>query len=79
MGQEEKSFIFKQRSNLNTMTIILKSIVRCEILSLDKRFKGTCFDHVFKKKCKYAITNKKIGLKNNLFQSSLHNLICKYI
>jgi hypothetical protein len=42
-------FVKDERSNLNTMTITLKSIVRCEILSLDKRFKGTCFDHVLRK------------------------------
>jgi hypothetical protein len=42
-------YFFKdERSHLNTMTITLKSIVRCEILSLDKRFKGTCFDHLLK-------------------------------
>jgi hypothetical protein len=41
-------FVKNERSNLNTMTITLKSIVRCEILSLDKRFQCTCFDHIFK-------------------------------
>jgi hypothetical protein len=35
--------------NLNYMTIDLKSIVNCEILSLEESFNGTCFGHAFSK------------------------------
>ncbi len=38
-------------SNLHTMTIALKSIVSCDILSLAKSFQGNCFDHEFFKTC----------------------------
>jgi hypothetical protein len=34
-------------SNLNTMTIALKSIVGCDMLGLEESFKGSCFGHAF--------------------------------
>jgi hypothetical protein len=34
-------------SNLNTMTIALKSIVSCDMLGLEESFKGSCFGHAF--------------------------------
>ncbi len=41
-------------SNLTIMTIALKSIVKCEVLSLDESFQGTCLDHVFSKAYQYC-------------------------
>jgi hypothetical protein len=40
-------------SNLNVITIALKSIMRCEIFKLNESFQGSCFGHVFPKVCKY--------------------------
>jgi hypothetical protein len=38
-------------SNLITIIIALKSIVKCEVLSLDESFQGTFFGHIFSKAC----------------------------
>jgi len=43
------AYVNDEGSNLNTMTIILKSIVKCEILGLDESFQDACFGHVFAK------------------------------
>ncbi len=65
-----------ESSNLNTMTIVLKYVVKCEILGLDESFQGTCFGHVFSTTCQYAITNKKVykNLKFVLIKSTYLNL-----
>jgi len=36
-----------KRSNLNALTIVLKSIMNCEVLGLEENFKGIYFGHVF--------------------------------
>jgi hypothetical protein len=41
------TYVKDEGSNLTTMTIAFKSIVRCEILGLDESFQNTCFGHVF--------------------------------
>lgn len=33
--------------NLNTLTIVIKSILKCEYLDLKESFQRTCFKHVF--------------------------------
>jgi hypothetical protein len=53
------AYVKDEGSNLNTMIIVLKSIVKCEIFGLDKKFQGSCFDHAFSKACQYVIINKK--------------------
>jgi hypothetical protein len=40
-------------SNLNAMTIALKSIMRLQNFYLNGSFQGICFGHVFPKVCKY--------------------------
>ncbi len=40
-----------ERENLTTMIIVLKSIIKCEILGLDESFQGSCLGHVFSKAC----------------------------
>jgi hypothetical protein len=45
-------------SNLNIMTIALKSIISCDMLGLEESFQGTCFGHAFSKACQYAITKE---------------------
>jgi hypothetical protein len=37
--------------NLNTMTIALKSTVKCENLGLNQSFQSTCFGYAFFKAC----------------------------
>jgi hypothetical protein len=41
------TYVKDEGSNLTTMTIALKSIVKCEILGLDESLQNTCFGHVF--------------------------------
>jgi hypothetical protein len=40
-------YVEDEVSNLNAMTITIKSIMKCEAFGLDESFQGTCFDHVF--------------------------------
>jgi hypothetical protein len=42
------------------MASAFKSIVWCEVLSLDESFQGTCFGHAFLKACKYVIIDEKV-------------------
>jgi hypothetical protein len=37
------AYVKDEGSNLNTMTIALKFVVKCEVLGLDESFKGSCF------------------------------------
>ncbi len=41
------AYVKDEGSNLNTMTSILKFVVKCEVLGLDENFQGACFGHVF--------------------------------
>jgi hypothetical protein len=42
------AYVKDEGSNLNVMIIALKSIVKCEVLSLDESFEDSiCFGHVF--------------------------------
>ncbi len=47
-------------SNLNIMTIALKSIINCDVLSLEKSFQITCFGHAFSKAWQYIIAYEKV-------------------
>jgi hypothetical protein len=38
-------------SNLTTMMIAFKSIIKCKVLGLDESFQGTNFGHIFFKAC----------------------------
>jgi hypothetical protein len=40
------------------MTIIVKSILSCDVLGLEKKIQGTYFGHAFLKTCQYATTNE---------------------
>jgi len=42
-------YVTDEGSNLNTMTIALKSVGKCEVLRLNESFQGACFGHVFSK------------------------------
>ncbi len=54
--------------NLNAITMVLKTIINCDILGVEESFNGTCFGHVFSKTCQYATTEKKV-CKNLKFVS----------
>jgi hypothetical protein len=41
------AYVKDERSNLITMTITLKSIIKCEVIDLNENFQDTCFGHVF--------------------------------
>jgi hypothetical protein len=43
------AYIKYEGANLNSLTIIFKSIINCEILGLEDSFNGTCFYHAFSK------------------------------
>jgi hypothetical protein len=47
-------------SNLNIMTIALKSIINCDVLSLEESFQGICFGHAFSKACQSTTTIEKL-------------------
>ncbi len=57
-----------ERSNLMVITIVLKSIIKFEVLGLDQSFQGTCFGHGFLKTCQYVTINEKV-CKNPQFIS----------
>jgi hypothetical protein len=45
------AYVKDEGSNLNTLTNVLKSIVKCEALGLEESFQGIYFGHVFSKAC----------------------------
>jgi len=51
------AYVKDEGSNINTMTIALKSIVNCDLLGLEEKFHGTCFGHAF---CQYDTIEEKV-------------------
>jgi hypothetical protein len=70
------AYVKNEGSNLNTMIIVLKCVVKCEVFGLGESFQGTCFGHVFSMTCQYATTNEKVckNLKFVLIKSTYSNL-----
>ncbi len=62
------TYVKDEGSNLNIMTIVLKSIVKCEVFGLDENLQGACFGHAFSKACQYA-TIDEIYCRNFKFVS----------
>jgi len=59
-------------SNLTKiMTNVFKSIIKCEVLSLDENFQCTCFGHIFFKHVSMLQVMKRITKAFNLFLLSL--------
>jgi hypothetical protein len=58
------------------MTIVLRFVMKCEVLGLDESFQGICFGHPLSKACQCVNINEKTS---SLFQSSLHSQICKNV
>jgi len=53
-------YVKDEGSNLNTMRIVLKFVVKCEVFGLNESFQSVCFGHAFSKACQYATINKKV-------------------
>ncbi len=54
------TYVKDKCSNLNTLTNVLKYVVKCEASCLEENFQGTCLRHVFFKAYQYATTNEKV-------------------
>jgi hypothetical protein len=72
-------YVKDEGSNLNTMTIALKFVVKCEVLGLDEKFQGACFGHAFSKACHILLLTKKIARISSLFQSNMINHVDKNV
>jgi hypothetical protein len=70
------AYVKDEGANLNAMTIVLKSMVICEVLSMEESFQGTCFGHAFSKACQYGTTEEKVckNLKHISIKSTQSNL-----
>jgi hypothetical protein len=60
LGKKKIAYVKDEGSNLNTMMNTLKSIVRCENLSLDESFQGTCFGFPLFKAYWYFTIDEKV-------------------
>ncbi len=69
-------YVKNEGSNLNTMTIALKFVVKCEVLGLVKNFKAFVLAMFFPKHVNMLLLTKKIARISSLFQSNLFNQIC---
>jgi hypothetical protein len=47
-------------ANLNAMTIVLNSIIDCEMLNVIENFQATCFGHAFSKACQLQLLMKDV-------------------
>jgi len=54
------AYVKDEGSNLNTMTIALKSIISCDMLGLEENFQCNCFGHAFFKACQYVTIEEKV-------------------
>jgi hypothetical protein len=52
-------YVKDEGSNLNTLTNVLNSVVKCETFGLEGNFQGTCFGHVFSKRANMPLLMKK--------------------
>jgi hypothetical protein len=52
-------YVKNEKSNLNIITTILKFVINCEVLDLEKSFQSTYFGHVFLKSHQYATIDVK--------------------
>jgi hypothetical protein len=68
------AYVKDEGENLNVMTTILKFVVNCEVLGMEKNFQGTCFGDTFFKACQYGTIQfsfcknlKHISIKSTQF------------
>jgi hypothetical protein len=73
------AYVKNERSNLDTITIVFKFIVKCEAFSLNESFHSNFFWHAFFKACQYSLMN--FFYKNLRFISlkfvEMYNLVFK--
>ncbi len=73
------AYVKDEGSNVNTMTIVLKFVVKGEILGLNEKFQGVCFGHAFSKACHILLLTKKIVRISSLFQSNMLSHVHKNV
>jgi hypothetical protein len=54
------TYVKDEGSNVNTLTSVLKYIIKYGTSGLKESFQGTYFGHVFSKACQYATTDNKV-------------------
>jgi hypothetical protein len=73
------AYVKDEGTNLNFMTTTLKSIVNCEVLSLEESFNGTCLVVHFPKLFNMLLLKKRFAKILSMFQSNLCNLISRNV
>jgi hypothetical protein len=73
------TYVKDEGSNLYSMAIVLKFVVKCEVLGLDESFQSSCFGHVLSKMVNMLLLPKQFVEISSLFQSSLPSQICKNV
>jgi hypothetical protein len=66
------AYVKNESANMNTMIIVLKSIISCEALDVMESFYGTCFWHTFSEAYQYSTIEKRIlrGLEHFSIKST---------
>jgi hypothetical protein len=54
------AYVKDEGSNFNIVIVVLKFVIKCEILNLNEILQGSCSSHAFTKACQYATTNAKV-------------------
>ncbi len=73
------AFVKDEGSNLNTMTIALNFVIKCEVLGLYESFRVLVLAMFFPKHANMLLLTKKSARISSLFQSNLPNQICKNV
>jgi len=60
LRKQNIDYVKDEESNLNALTNVLKSIVKCDSLGIEESFQGTCFGHAFSKACQYGTIEEKV-------------------
>jgi hypothetical protein len=55
------AYVKDEACNISTKTIVLTSIVSCEVLGLTTPFVGPCWGHTMSKCCQYLANGSKVG------------------
>jgi hypothetical protein len=73
------TYVKDEGLNLNIMTIVLKCVVKCEVLGLDENFQGAILAMLFPKHANMLLLMKKFARITSLFESNLPSQICKNV
>lgn len=75
--RKKNTYVKNEKSNLNIITTILKFVINCEVLDLEKSFQSTYFGHVFCKAHHIATRDVKVYMNFKYVLLCLHKHICK--